>query len=290
MTKMLLAVYAITSILCQALQHSEMDIVTAKNLTEATITQLISLNCDETFNEIFKSAVDICKSVGISCPSENAGEIEINKPPPRKRGRFTADELQREIEHNHETNNNIDNFATFRGIFYTLIQTYIEELDSRFTNPSFDPLFALHKVITAKSMTEFVPFEKNLEIYKNDINLKSLKSELPLFIAFKENNRFDWDKLSILRKEFINNKLHICFPNIYIAMQIYFSFPVSSAEAERSFSCLRLLKTHLRTTMMESRLSSLALLQIESEFTRDLDLEKLVDKFASVKNRRLAFF
>ena len=39
------------------------------------------------------------------------------------------------------------------------------------------------------------------------------------------------------------------FPNIRVLIEIGCIFPVSSAEAERSFSVLRRVKTHLRNSM-----------------------------------------
>lgn len=74
------------------------------------------------------------------------------------------------------------------------------------------------------------------------------------------------------------------FPGIHSLLQIFLTVPVSSATAERSFSALRKIKSYLRTTMVEERLSGLATLYIHSSF--DMDLEGVIDIFAS-KNRRL---
>ena len=42
------------------------------------------------------------------------------------------------------------------------------------------------------------------------------------------------------------------------------TLPVTSVEAERSFSSLKLIKTHLRTTMLDDRLSDIAMLSVHS--------------------------
>jgi hypothetical protein len=60
-----------------------------------------------------------------------------------------------------------------------------------------------------------------------------------------------------------------------------------SATAERSFSVLRRLKTYLRSTMNNNRLSSLALMHIHCDFSVDLD--KVMEKFVSAKTRRTDF-
>ena len=55
------------------------------------------------------------------------------------------------------------------------------------------------------------------------------------------------------------------------------TLPVTSVEAERSFSCLKLIKTHLRTTMLDDRLSDIAVLSVHSQRANVLDLDLVVD-------------
>ena len=50
------------------------------------------------------------------------------------------------------------------------------------------------------------------------------------------------------------------FPNIYRFLLIACTLPITSAEAERSFSLMRRLKTYARSTMSEERLSDLAVI------------------------------
>ena len=65
---------------------------------------------------------------------------------------------------------------------------------------------------------------------------------------------------------------------------------VSSASAERSFSSFRGLKTYLRSTMTEERLTNLALLYIERDISSQLwdKLDELVIAFAH--NSRIVLF
>ena len=52
------------------------------------------------------------------------------------------------------------------------------------------------------------------------------------------------------------------YPGIYVALVTLLAYPVSACSAERSFSGMKRLKTPLRSTMSEERLSSLAVLHI----------------------------
>jgi hypothetical protein len=79
------------------------------------------------------------------------------------------------------------------------------------------------------------------------------------------------------------------FPNIVLLLRIFFTVSVSVASCERSFSKLKLIKTYLRSTMSDMRLSGLALLSIEKELAAKLDYGECIKEFASLKSRK-AFF
>ncbi len=67
--------------------------------------------------------------------------------------------------------------------------------------------------------------------------------------------------------------------------------PVSTVSCERSFSALKLIKTHLRTTMVDDRLSHLGTLSIESKRARALNMDDFVQHFVtSHHNRRIMLF
>jgi hypothetical protein len=59
------------------------------------------------------------------------------------------------------------------------------------------------------------------------------------------------------------------FPDIISCFHLALTLPVASAMAERSFSAMRRIKTHLRASMSDSWLSSLASIAVERELKRD---------------------
>lgn len=61
------------------------------------------------------------------------------------------------------------------------------------------------------------------------------------------------------------------FPNLFRLFKVFMTMPVTTATAERSFSQLRLLKTHLRSVMLSNRLNGLALMAIHKEVKIDYD-------------------
>ncbi|VDI01897.1 Hypothetical predicted protein [Mytilus galloprovincialis] len=77
------------------------------------------------------------------------------------------------------------------------------------------------------------------------------------------------------------------YPSIFAIFAILVTMPVTTSTTERSFSSLRRLKTYLRSTMVQDRLSSLALIHVHREM--DIDTERVLRSFALAKNRYMDF-
>ena len=77
------------------------------------------------------------------------------------------------------------------------------------------------------------------------------------------------------------------FLNVYIAYKILLTIPITVATAEKSFLKLKLLKSYIKSTMLQDRLNELAILSIESEVLELLDYKTLINDFAAKKARKL---
>nr|CAH7712964.1 unnamed protein product [Callosobruchus chinensis] len=77
------------------------------------------------------------------------------------------------------------------------------------------------------------------------------------------------------------------FPNVVVAIKIFLTMPVTVASCERSFSKLKLIKTYLRSTMGQERLSGLAILSVEGDIARLLSYENVIKNFAMRKARKI---
>ena len=85
------------------------------------------------------------------------------------------------------------------------------------------------------------------------------------------------------------NRFVDIMPNIYIALRIFLTTPVTVASGERNFSKLKLTKTYLRSTMAQDRLVNLSLISIENSITRTLNFSELINDFATKKARKVKF-
>ena len=79
------------------------------------------------------------------------------------------------------------------------------------------------------------------------------------------------------------------FPDTCIAFKILLTIHIIVASAERSFSKLKLIKSYLRSTMSQERLSGLVILSIENEMLVELECKNLISNFASQKARKINF-
>ena len=82
-------------------------------------------------------------------------------------------------------------------------------------------------------------------------------------------------------------------PELSKALQILSVIPATICLAERSFSSPRILKTYLRCTMGQERLSNLALLHIEREYVNKVIIEymeDIINTFGERNGRQTLFF
>lgn len=229
------------------------------------------------FSEFFLEAKQLALTWNISC--------EL-----KQKRRRTVKRYFDEIASDYRIDNPLKAFEI--NIFNTSLDIAINQIKNRFVslrtvaeNFSFLEPKSLIK-LTEKEISEKV----NILIskYPSDITC-NLISEVLLFrnllgkeIDTKRNIR---DIARLLIEE--NSFLLSSFPELIATIQLYFTLPVTTATAERSFSKLKLIKNYLRSTMSQSRLSDLAILSIEHEETRAINIDQAVNKFLLKKKRRL---
>ena len=135
-------------------------------------------------------------------------------------------------------------------------------------------------------------------------SLKKKKFNLEYFLTHETYSNIDgldlFSELKILKEVLQINenspinvlnyiKMQESFPNTCIAFRILLTILVTVASAERSFSKLKLIKSYLRSTMSQKRLSRLTILSIEKEMLAKLESKILISNFASQKARKISF-
>ena len=265
--------------LSEYLQHEQINMREAKEVADSSILTLEGFRSDEKLYNIW---TEVCKAMT---------DYDLQEPtlgrshrPPRRiaEGSSSGDAFS-------------DAKQSYRVTYYELLDVLVEELKSRFKDQEVSVLISMeHIFVGAYSETE--PSEDSLQnietFYRSDIDERRLKNELEVFYTFVKQyiSAIPRDPIVQLAQLLVQSGLSV-FPQVAQLLRLYLLVPVSSCSAERSFSCLRHLKTWLRNTMGQNRLSSLAIMNIEREETVklecDLGLESLVSKFNEMENRRL---
>ncbi|CAM1305802.1 Uncharacterised protein r2_g1563 [Pycnogonum litorale] len=127
-------------------------------------------------------------------------------------------------------------------------------------------------------------------VYSKDLS-SDFPSEFRQFMCwYKEQRRDETAATGSAQKMF--KMLHTtggynAFPNTEVALRMYLSLMATNCSGERSFSQLKRIKDVKRSTMCQQRLGTLALLCIESDLLRKIDLQKLVNAFSIAKARKV---
>lgn len=119
-----------------------------------------------------------------------------------------------------------------------------------------------------------------------NINSLLLESEFKSAKALIQNSNTNQSNNDIFSISKILNKIPNAFPENLKIITILLTLPVSTASNERFFSSLKLVKTHLRLTMGDERLSDLLVIAVEKETASLINLNQAVDMFGAMKTRR----
>ncbi|VVC40496.1 Ribonuclease H-like domain,HAT, C-terminal dimerisation domain [Cinara cedri] len=125
-------------------------------------------------------------------------------------------------------------------------------------------------------------FSKTVEAYPF-LDVIKLKTELQLF--YKRTDFRDMNSSVHLLKFIIENNLTLVFSESYKLLKIISTVPMTTAEAEKSFSTVKRIKTFLRNSMTEDRLTALAMLSIKKRMINNISNfnEEVINRFAEKK-------
>jgi hypothetical protein len=234
-------------------------------------------------DEGFTSSMDTAKNI--------ASEMDIEPKFRTKRQGRRKKQFDEQYDQDEEIQRSVvDSFRV--EYFNVMIDNAIASLTTRFEQmKAFDNIFGFlfnsenlksldetDLLVHCKVFVETFSHDKSSDVEINDFfqELKVLQVTLP---------DSSMSALEIL--EFV--MVADCYPNVSIAYRILLTVPVTVASAERSFSKLKLLKNYLRSTMSQERLNGLAMCTIEKAILDTIDLNIVLDDFASRNARRSIF-
>lgn len=247
------------------LQGKNMDLIMVRKHIRQIIEVIEKDRRDvENLSEgLLTTATDIAENVGVDflVPRQAQNQMHRSNPPSE-----TAVEYWR------------------RSLIIPYLDSLISSLNVRFSEAN-TPAFSLSILhpsymlsINAKELgtvaKSFTDFYDLVEVY----------GELDLWRNLWEQKNLPPDSLKDIEVAALLEEANIFFPATRRALLILSAFPATTATVERSFSTLRRVKTWLRNTMSEDRLTGLCLMSIHRNFFRenqDTVLKKVLEIFSA---------
>ena len=122
-----------------------------------------------------------------------------------------------------------------------------------------------------------------ISFYNNGIDAGLINECTQLREYLQITNKEKQTKCSSMLKLIYERNLIDVFPNLYTALKIFLTLPITSCEAERVFSKLTFTKNKYRTIMLEVRLNYLSILSIENDLTKSVSYDEVIREFANKK-------
>lgn len=267
------------------LQSKDGDILKSLTLVESLKQLFVSYRQDSEFEKLWTATVE-------NALANNINLDDVNKKRSKKLpSKFNNTLIIQKIT-SLEEDRSVTKKSEFQvKLYYPIIDRIISELCRRFDENAhvlkgFSALNPSSNVfLNLELLTPLViHYGCDLESVENELKL------LPKTIKRYEMNHNVKIKtlsdLAMLLQEF-----NLVFHEINKLCNITITIPSSSASCERSFTALKRIKNYLRTTMSQERLTYSGILYVEKNIVKALDLDVIVDSFATKhNNRRIALF
>lgn len=270
-------VFEATELLSKTVQSQAMTVTAAAKAAEQTCLLLQHSREDEQWTKLWASVVS------------QAVELDIDDPvvPRTRRPPARIDSGASCVTLNPE--------QYFRKIFNEFLDNVLGTIRDRFQQPALQLYCAIEDTVlcAANAALSHRDLDDRLSVisrhYGDDIDVGKLRLNLQMLPDLMESKhvRTIDDVTAALMAVGPAKRLYNGLNTLIILLQL---LPATSATAERSFSCLRRLKTYLRTTMGQERLNSIMVLHIHQSETDELDLNAVAQDFISLNDYRRSLF
>ena len=252
-----------TVALTNYLQKPEIDLVEAVTEAKIVVSRLSDeRNDDQVWDALYTRACDI------------ASEFDIEPCTPRVVGR------QRNRA-NHPAQNPKDYWRV--SLYLVFLDHLVSEISNRVISNEERFLASYLSPVKHQSLTPDI-VDRVFAAYATDLG------RIDEFIDEIDRWKIRWQQ-NIDKPERLIAVLNATnvdlYPSIHRILTILLTMPVTSATSERSFSAMRRIKTYLRSTMGDERLSSLSLMHVHRQ--TPVEIDKVLSEFINRKNRRLDF-
>lgn len=260
-----------TKSLSDQLQSTTIDMARAADLAEATIETFEEFRTDAAWEHLFQYSKDVATLHNISST--------LPRPQRQKR-------LPKRLEDGvlvlsgTGSRDVMTSSAHFKiSIYFPILDAMLSELQRRFNDKNLEQMKGIQSCNPQSN--HFLQPDKLIPL-ANSYGLDHSSLAMECKLAKRTLAGKEIESIVGVLSEVYPSKA--AFPTLVQLLQIGLTTVVSTAQCERSFSALKRIKTYLRSTMGEQRLTDLAVLSIERELSQGLSLDEIVDQFAGEDN------
>ena len=184
----------------------------------------------------------------------------------------------------------------FRQIYFESCDLLVNELQSRFEQPSVGPVLAIERLLMKAANQESTDFEIGLlkeSICKEDFDFAVLERQVPVITDVIHQVFPTVKKVTSIRTvcdALTEHSYRQMLSEVHKLLRLYLTLPVTSSTSERAFSTLRRLLNYLRSTMTEKRLNNCLLLHVHKDLTDSLNLHDIAVQFINANDERIKYF
>ena len=270
--------------LSDVLQSEKCDLASALHLASAQTECLKMKRSDSHFAKVWSivSVLAAANNIALSLPVKRVPKV------PHKLRQYLTDTSMghRQLERDESENMQSPSPESYykSQVFFPVMDRLVVEMERRFGDNENNPILkgiaachpdstafldmdVLHPLIDTYNINTTGSLSSQIDVCKL---LMKKASEKPMKIL---------DVISLLKPS-------AGFPDLRHLLQLALTVPVANVAAERSFSSMRKIRTYVRSSMKEERLSDIANLTVESEVAKEIDVDEVVNTFAKMPSLR----
>lgn len=254
-------IFEVANILFNVLQKKALDIGYCVSKIRESREIILKKRIEETFQKYFELAQ------------------EKTEVPATRRSRFQTKE---EI------------YVKYKALFYEILDIVIMEIDVRFQDVTKLQFLSLGDSTKFEYFSKKFPTDalESLKLncsYSSMFDFHRLKNELEFIYSGDDYKNISIEKIVTLLNE---NDMKDVFKEAYKLFCVILTLPSTSCSVERSFSCLKRIKTYLRNKTSQERLTELTTISLEKKLLSDLMktepfYDDIIDRYAALKDRRI---
>ena len=225
--------------------------------------------------------------------TREADQLKVNEPSLRRRRKAPRRFESGSTDGYSFPNTPVDHY---RRVYYEAIDLITTCINNRFDQPGYKIYRNIENLLLKAANTENYDEELKFvtQFYSSDFDGYLLKTQLEVLstdFAANSESRENYqlsDVIELLKCKSEAQKDMLS--EVCILLKLLLVMPATNAISERSFSALRRVKSYLRSTMNQDRLTHLMVLHIHKELTDKLDLITIANDFVAGDTYRLTVF